>query len=34
MVLINDLKLEMKELEKLLKDTGAPYTPGRPKAIN
>ena len=33
-VLINDLKLEMQELEKFLKDSGAPYTPGRPKAIN
>ncbi len=33
-VLINNLKLEMNELEKFLKDSGAPYTPGRPKAIN
>ena len=33
-VLINNLKLEMNELEKFLKDSGAPYTPGRPKEIN
>mgnify|MGYP001307451566 FL=1 len=33
-VLVNKLKSEMKMLEKILKESGAPYTPGRPKAIN
>ena len=33
-VLVNKLKSEMQVLEKMLKDSGAPYTPGRPKAIN
>tara|TARA_B100001057_G_scaffold364537_1_gene367422 strand:+ start:3005 stop:6274 length:3270 start_codon:yes stop_codon:yes gene_type:complete len=33
-VLVNKLKSEMKMLEKILKESGAAYTPGRPKAIN
>ena len=33
-VLVNKLKSEMKMLEKILKESGAPFTPGRPKAIN
>jgi hypothetical protein len=33
-VLINKLKSQMNSLEQMLKDSGAPYTPGRPKAIN
>ena len=33
-VLINQLRSEMQTLEQMLKDSGAPYTPGRPKAIN
>ena len=33
-VLINKLRSQMNSLEQMLKDSGAPYTPGRPKAIN
>ena len=30
-VLVNKLRFEMQTLEQMLKDSGAPYTPGRPK---
>ena len=33
-LMIDELKLKMTDLEKQLKDMGAAYTPGRPKAIN
>jgi acetoin utilization protein AcuB len=33
-LMIDELKLKMTDLEKQLKDMGAPYTQGRPKAIN
>ena len=33
-LMINELKVKMTDLESLLKEMGAAYTPGRPKAIN
>ena len=33
-LMIDELKVKMTDLEKQLKDMGAAYTPGRPKAIN
>ena len=33
-VMIDELKIKMADLENTLKDMGAAYTPGRPKAIN
>ena len=33
-LMIDELKLKMTDLEKQLRDMGAAYTPGRPKAIN
>ena len=33
-LMIDELKLKMTDLENQLKDMGAAYTPGRPKAIN
>ena len=33
-LMINELKVKMTDLENLLKEMGAAYTPGRPKAIN
>jgi len=33
-LMIDNLRLKMSDLESLLKDMGAAYTPGRPKAIN
>ena len=33
-LMIDELKIKMADLENILKDMGAAYTPGRPKAIN
>ena len=33
-LMIDELKVKMTDLENQLKDMGAAYTPGRPKAIN
>ena len=33
-LMIDELKVKMTNLENQLKDMGAAYTPGRPKAIN
>ena len=33
-LMIDNLRLKMSDLESLLKDMGAAYTPGRPKAVN
>ena len=33
-LMIDELKLKMTDLEKQIKDMGAAYTPGRPKAVN